>query len=138
MTNKIIGAALLFSGFAAGLCWDRPTPETDPIVEDLPARVIMEKSLGIWNVSAYCLCEICIDIPEFRDGLTASGVPAIGAIVAAPPEMPFGTRLSIPGYGEAVVQDRGGSIKGRRLDLLFPTHQAALNWGRQHIEVKEL
>jgi len=56
-------------------------------------------------------------------------------IVAGPPDMPFGTRLDIPGYGVASVQDRGGSIKGKKLDLLFPSHQAALNWGVKHIEI---
>jgi 3D (Asp-Asp-Asp) domain-containing protein len=44
--------------------------------------------------------------------------------------------MDVPGYGEAVVWDRGGAIKGNKIDLLFPSHQEALEWGRQYITVK--
>jgi 3D (Asp-Asp-Asp) domain-containing protein len=87
------------------------------------------------NVSAYCPCELCCG--EWADGITASGKPATGKLIAAPRNYAFGTVMDVPGYGEAVtVQDRGGLIKGNRLDLLFSTHQEALNWGRQNIFVK--
>jgi len=91
---------------------------------------------ALMNVSAYCPCEKCCG--SFADGVTASGAPAEGFLVAAPPNIPFGTLLSIPGYagGRPVeVKDRGGAIKGNKLDLLFPTHQAALNFGRQELMV---
>lgn len=74
----------------------------------------------------------------FADGLTASGVPAVGRICAAPPEYPFGTRLWIEGLGEYVVQDRGGDITGNRLDILFATHAEAKEWGVQYLMVKEV
>ena len=86
-----------------------------------------------YTVTAYCPESCCCG--EWADGRTASGIPAVGKIVAAPPNIPYGTRLLIPGYGEAVVQDRGGAIVGNRLDVLFPTHQEALNWGVQELEV---
>ncbi|NIU84284.1 MAG: hypothetical protein GWN64_12630, partial [Candidatus Thorarchaeota archaeon] len=50
-----------------------------------------------------------------------------------------GTEISIPGYnnGRPVkVFDRGGAIKGNRLDVFFPTHQKALEWGVQNLAVK--
>ncbi len=81
----------------------------------------------IWRVTAYCPAACCCG--NFADGLTASGVPAVGLIVAAPPDIPFGTPLTVQGYGYAVVADRGGAITGRKLDVLFKTHQEALNWG---------
>jgi 3D (Asp-Asp-Asp) domain-containing protein len=52
--------------------------------------------------------------------------------------LPFGTLVSIPGYnnGRPVpVLDRGGAIRGNRLDLLYPTHQRALQWGVQDLEI---
>ncbi len=88
-----------------------------------------------YRVTAYCPCEKCCG--EFADGITASGRPATGLIVAAPPDIPFNTRLDIPGYGRGLVADRGGVIKGDRLDVLFPTHQEALEWGVQYLKVKE-
>jgi len=85
------------------------------------------------NVSAYCPCSRCCG--QYADGVTASGQPAIGKLVAAPKEIPFGTIIFVPGYGFAPVSDRGGAIRGRKLDLLFPTHRQALRWGRQRITV---
>jgi 3D (Asp-Asp-Asp) domain-containing protein len=52
--------------------------------------------------------------------------------------LPFGSMLTVPGYGGdqiVPVLDRGGAIKGKRLDLLYPTHEQALKWGRQKIKV---
>jgi len=86
------------------------------------------------NVSAYCPCEKCCG--EWADGITASGKPAEGKLIAAPRKYAFGTVMEVPGYGRAVVEDRGGAIKGDKIDLLFPTHQDALNWGRQYVKVK--
>ena len=86
------------------------------------------------NVSAYCPCEKCCG--EWADGITASGVKAEGRLIAAPSDYPFGTVMEVPGYGRATVQDRGGAIKGNKIDLLFSTHQEALEWGRQHLTVK--
>ena len=89
------------------------------------------------NVSAYCPCEKCCG--RFADGITASGAVAEGFFVAAPPEIPFGTLISIPGYAGGLpvpVLDRGGAIKGNKLDVFFSTHQEALNWGRQKLLVR--
>lgn len=50
--------------------------------------------------------------------ITASGVPLSKGIAAIDTNyIPFGTRLYIPGYGEAVAADRGGGVKGRIIDL---------------------
>jgi len=60
-------------------------------------------------------------------------------LVAADPRvLAYGSMLTIEGYdnGQIVpVLDCGGAIKGRRLDLLFPTHEEARKWGRKRILV---
>jgi 3D (Asp-Asp-Asp) domain-containing protein len=92
------------------------------------------------TVTAYCPCRKCCG-PAAR-GVTASGEPVShnrGRFVAADRSIPFGTRISIPGYhgGIAVpVTDRGGAITGRRLDVYFPTHAAARAWGVRRVVVK--
>ena len=99
-------------------------------VEEQAAYEIVEM-----NVSAYDAGECCCG--EYADGYTASGRPAKGLICAAPPEYPFGTKFEVNGV-VYVCEDRGGDIKGNKLDLLFSTHQEALNWGRQTLMVKVL
>jgi len=72
-------------------------------------------------------------------GRTARGTTAKQGTVAADPKVfPFGTRLDIPGYGTGVVEDVGGSIKGRHIDVWFPTHEEAVLWGRRELDVKIL
>ncbi|MFG0331615.1 MAG: 3D domain-containing protein [Phycisphaerales bacterium] len=72
----------------------------------------------------------------FDDGITASGYSVWtngGKIIAADTRMfKFGSLISVPGYNggrPTPVLDRGGRIKGSRLDLLYPTHEEAREWG---------
>ena len=102
-----------------------------PIIKIVPSE---RRTADLWRVTAYCSGSCCCG--RFADGITASGKPAKGKLIAAPKSIPFYTWIDIPGYGYAEVLDRGGSIKGKRLDLLFPDHQSALNWGVQYLEVK--
>jgi 3D (Asp-Asp-Asp) domain-containing protein len=63
-------------------------------------------------------------------GTTATGLPVGPGIAAVDPTViPLGTRLSIPGYGDAVAADTGPAIRGNRIDLWFPTRKQALGWG---------
>lgn len=71
-------------------------------------------------------------------GETASGSKAKpGRTIAADTSLfPFGTKMKVPGYGTGIVEDRGGAIKGARIDLFFKTHKQALKWGRQTVTVE--
>jgi len=68
-------------------------------------------------------------------GMTANGSVAAYGTIAAPSNYPFGTRMSVPGYGLGTVLDRGGAIRNSHIDLWFPTTQQAINWGPQHLTV---
>jgi 3D (Asp-Asp-Asp) domain-containing protein len=92
------------------------------------------------EVTAYCPCKKCCG--KNARGITASGLRVThnaGLFVAADANLfPFHTNLQIPGYAngkEVPVLDRGGAIKGNHLDVFFPTHQEAKEWGRRMIEV---
>ncbi|MBR5908859.1 MAG: 3D domain-containing protein, partial [Schwartzia sp.] len=52
-----------------------------------------------------------------------------------PSFIPLGTRVYIPGYGEAVAEDTGGAIVGNIIDIAFDTHEEALAFGRQDLEI---
>lgn len=91
------------------------------------------------EVTAYCACEECCG--PSASGVTASGKRVSyndGRFVAADRSFKFGSKLIIPGYADnqpVEVIDRGGAIKGHRLDLFFTSHDDALAWGRQQVEV---
>ena len=108
----------------------------------------------VYRVSAYCPCEKCCG--KFADGITASGhkIQPGDRFCAAPRSVPFGTVYAIPNYGKAEVLDRGGAIVAAgstrrsgntafvtthdRIDVFFPTHKQALQWGVQYLEVTQL
>ncbi len=74
-----------------------------------------------------------------RVGITSSGTRAKHGTIAADTRFfRIGTRLHVPGYGDGRVEDVGGAIKGRHIDLWFPTHDAARRWGRRWLRVKRL
>ena len=94
-----------------------------------------------YRVTGYCLCEKCCGKwAKVFPRRTANGhiIQPGDRFAAADKSMAFGTTLDIPGYGIVQVLDRGGAIKGNRLDVFFPTHQEALNWGVKHLMVKEI
>lgn len=79
---------------------------------------------------------------KWADGITASlksvWTNGMRLVAADTRLLPMGTMISVPGYagGEVVpVLDRGGAIKGHRLDVLYPTHEIALRWGVRKIPV---
>jgi len=77
----------------------------------------------------------------FDDGITASGYSVWTngmKLLAADKRYSFGTLMSVPGYHgnrPVPVLDRGAAIKGNRLDVLFPTHREARQWGRRTLTV---
>lgn len=152
----IIVSCLIVLSFTAGV-WSHKELKSDVSSFSSKPDVPEESSVGILSdrppvhsllmrVSAYCPCAICCG--DYSDGITASGKKAMVGMIAAPKKYPFGTILNIAGT-EYVVEDRGGAITsdvfirdGRtvygRLDVFFPTHQAALNWGVQYLMVYEV
>lgn len=105
------------------------------------ARALMEadarglESLGTYTVYAYCPCAKCCG--QWSGGLTASGtVPEAGRTVAADWDvLPAGTELYIDGVGWRVVEDTGAGIDGQALDVYMASHEAALRFGAQEMEV---
>lgn len=92
-----------------------------------------------FKASAYCSCSACCGKST---GITASGMKACYGTVAVDPRViPLGTRLYIEAsdgsfvYGECIAADTGGAIKGNKVDLFFPSHSEALNFGRKNVDV---
>ena len=69
------------------------------------------------------------------NGITATGLRARKGLIAADPAViRLGTRVYIEGYGEALVADVGGWIKGNRIDLCFDSLEECLPlWTKKNI-----
>jgi 3D domain len=52
-----------------------------------------------------------------------------------PKVIPLRTRLVVLGYARAVAADVGVAIKGRLIDLSFPTRDEARAWGRKTVVI---
>ena len=69
-------------------------------------------------------------------GSTALGVPVRKGVVAVDPKLiPLGTKLHVPGYGPGLAADVGYAIKGKIIDLWFPTLEKAQAWGRRTVTI---
>lgn len=85
-----------------------------------------------YKVTAYCPCAKCCGKAS---GRTASGTKATaGRTVAASSQFAFGTQLNIGGH-TYVVEDRGGAVKGNKIDIFVNSHAEALQWGVRYLTV---
>lgn len=78
------------------------------------------------------------DHPEY--GITYSGVKVkrdlYSTIAADLSVFPIGTILFIPDYGFGVVADKGGAIKGNKIDLYYETvKDVYTKWGKRNLDV---
>ena len=133
-------------------CWFRARKKTNP------QRVPRSGDPSLVLVTGYCNCGKCcgweyswvgFGKPVYtygsmkgkpKDvGITARGTVARKGTIAADPKVfRFGTKIDVPGYGVGVVEDIGGAIQGRHIDVWFPTHEEARRWGSKWLKLKVL
>lgn len=66
--------------------------------------------------------------------ITASGAPVQPNVtIATGSHIPFNTLVWVQALGLRIVTDRGGKIKGNKIDICFKTRQEALQWGRRKV-----
>ena len=122
-----------------------PQPTAEPCVQQAPAKVL--ELYGKCRVTAYCSCAKCCgkyayNRPKDENGKAivygAAGVPLKQGVSVASP-LPLGTKISIPGLGNAeyIVQDRtakwvANKYKGMIVDVYFDNHKACWEWLRSH------
>jgi 3D (Asp-Asp-Asp) domain-containing protein len=74
--------------------------------------------------------------PRWSSGYTATGMRAQYGVVAVDPSViPLGSRLYVPGYGEAVAADTGSAIVGDRIDVCFDSPGPAEAWGVRTVTI---
>ncbi len=93
--------------------------------------------------TAYCSCVKCCGVyaKNRPNGVvyTASGAIAKAnhTIAVDTKVIPFGTTVLIDGK-KYVAEDTGSAVKGNKIDIYFDSHEQALEWGRQIVEIEVL
>ncbi|WIF95947.1 G5 domain-containing protein [Caminicella sporogenes] len=107
-------------------------------------KVIRYKKVLIMQSTAYDLSYQSTgkrpDHPEY--GITYTGTRVRHGVVAVDPRViPLGSKLYIESldgskdYGFASAEDTGSAIKGKKIDLFFEDHRAAMRYGRRKVRV---
>lgn len=113
-------------------------PEAQPVSQPEPIPAPEPTRSQTYTVTAYTAG---VESTGKRPGDRGYGVTTSGAIVqegvtvSCPPSIPLGTQIHIENVGSRVCQDRGGAIKGKRLDLYIKNLGNALEFGRQSLQV---
>jgi 3D (Asp-Asp-Asp) domain-containing protein len=73
-------------------------------------------------------------------GLTYMGYnikknPNMKLIAVDPTVIPLGSKVWVEGYGEAIAGDIGSAIKGHKIDVLLPSENQAIQWGRKVVKI---
>lgn len=128
-----------------------PKPKAEPKVQlvktvstvqtSQPAKQAVKPKVYTYEATFYTAsCKGCT-------GITATGVDVRHTtqykgyrVIAADKSIPFGTIMRITLADgtviNAIVADRGGGIKGKRLDVLVASHDEAVRLGRQQVTVE--
>jgi len=85
----------------------------------------------------YCSCLLCTgkDPGHPLSGVTAAGTRVKRGTVACPKDMRLGQLLIIDGSWYTCL-DRGGAIKGNKIDVFVPSHAEAIRRGIRLVEVE--
>lgn len=113
--------------------------------DDSKVEETLEGKTYLVEATAYCPCFSCCGKHEGDDGygITASGYNVFSCeknIIAADTDLfPFGTVVELyrmlpcgteEFIGTYTVEDRGGAIKGERIDVFFFSNKEAFNFGK--------
>lgn len=122
--------------------------ESHPVIIDITNAEPMEElivdlsdipsytNLGEFKITYYCACTKCCG-PNAK-GITASGKHVEVGMCAADKQFKFGTVLYINEDGVMtpyVVEDRGGAIKGNRIDIYVEDHDVCNQLGVLYTDV---
>lgn len=76
-------------------------------------------------------------------GVTSTGVdlksnPNAKIIAVDPSVIPLGSKVYVEGYGYATAADKGGAIKGNKIDVFFSSKNDAYRWGVKKVKIRVL
>ena len=109
-------------------------------IEQLEIGLEHSRTITI-KLTGYCPCPLCCgEWAYLNPGITASGTVAKYGTIAAPPSIPFGTKMKIEGYGDMIftVEDTGSAVVYEDgiyvIDMWMPTHEQAYAVGNRIVQ----
>ncbi|MGM7634601.1 3D domain-containing protein [Bacillus sp. Hm123] len=124
------GTKLIVSNTDSTAAASKPAKPSKPTNQ----KVVKELTVRASAYTAYC---------RGCSGITATGInlkknPYAKVIAVDPRVIPLGSKVYVEGYGEAIAGDKGGAIKGNRIDVHMPTKKRAYSWGVRKVKIKVL
>ena len=90
------------------------------------------ESIGKYKLTFYCPCRQCSSGWGHQ---TSSCAICQEGITVACAILPAGTRIYIEGYGYRTVQDTGGGVYGKHIDVFMESHSECLRHGIKYAEI---
>ena len=111
-------------------------PETIIVERDISP--IPYKELGEYTISFYCDCPICTKTA--KGSRTATGIkPKEGKTIACDGKtLKMGDIVYIESVGVRICQDKGGAIKGNKIDVYMDDHNIAKEMGIRKVNVYKI
>jgi 3D (Asp-Asp-Asp) domain-containing protein len=91
------------------------------------------KTLTVTATAYTAYCTGCSGVTT--TGLNLIANPSQKVIAVDPSVIPLGSKVYVPGYGEAIAADTGGAIKGNRIDVFIPNYTQAMDFGMKTIQI---
>jgi 3D (Asp-Asp-Asp) domain-containing protein len=121
----------------------------DKVITVGTRTTVAQASRGVTNVSSSSGKEIYVSSTAYTasckgcSGVTSTGVdlksnPGAKIIAVDPSVIPMGSKVYVEGYGYAVAADKGGAIKGNRIDVFFSSKNDAYRWGVKRVKIRVL
>ncbi len=136
--NQLSNIHQIFIGQNLKLTDNSTDTTLEPVVTHSPEEVVVQEQKLDNPVGRTLTVEATA-----YDGVGLGGMTATGNLIQStsdkviavdPNVIPLGSRVYIPGYGEAIAWDTGGAIKGNIIDLNM-SHGDAIQWGRQTVTI---
>lgn len=122
---------------------DTPQEPAEKPAEDYSSLDRLEL-IGTFTATAYCPCVKCCGIwsedhpsrgEDYVQKTRAGTIPEEGRTIAADWDvLPEGSEVILDGH-TYIVEDRGGAVKGNSIDIFFESHEAAVEFGVQEVEL---
>lgn len=114
-----------------------PPKAIDGTINEVYVEALKEKSpileeIGTYKLTFYCPCYIC---SEGWGHQTSSGAYATEGRTVACGILSPGTEIYIEGYGNRIVEDTGGGVRGKHIDVFMESHSECLKHGEKYAKI---